>query len=304
MTCFTIDGTTLDFSSSQQKGVKVSPLHISSNDTHAKALTRLLLGGCAIDGKYGRVVQPRNYLAIGAPSSSIFPSRELARVFSDLGVERGGRVYNVGVIRSVCTHLDSQRNNHSLFYPMLNEVSKSFYNHAHGRCMSGFVHAYRAFESMSYAFPLFYCRYNTSYTRVYSLLKDFFKGGELEFCANFYKDLLKDDSLDALTYRVKFRGVYSAELAEYLEKKLNWQNKKALQPALARIDVDEIETSYSNLFDLIVNARNAYFHHLSGSSSSATSADIKDHEDYFFELNKVAYQVIGYLLSRLIRVQI
>ncbi|MCC0233677.1 hypothetical protein LJG11_26680 [Pseudomonas aeruginosa] len=304
MTLFHIDGTTLNFSASQIEGLKTSPLYISQEDSHAKALTRLLIGGCAIDGKHGKTIQPNNYLAIGSPKSSIFPSRELAKAFSDLGTEKAGKKYNVGVIKSVCEHLNSQRNNHSLFYPVLNEISKSFYNHNIGRHMSGFVHAYRAFESMSYSFPLFYCRYNNSYTKVYSSLRDFFKGGELDFCSNFYKSLIKDDSLDFLKYKINFRGLYAEELANYLERKLNWPVKGQSEPVLIRTSPSEIETSYIYLFDLIINSRNAYFHHLSGSSSSASSTDIKDHEDYFAELNEVAYQVIGYLLSRLIKVQI
>lgn len=304
MSIFEIDGLELDFSREPFAVPTNSPLFVDQSSSHAKALSRLMLGGCYINGSFGEVKQGSNYFVVGAPRNSGTVAQDLMRAFGDLGEELNGRLFLGTAIKPISDRLNSQRVNHALFHQLLSEVARSILNQRLDRNLAAFVHAYRAVENISYAFPLFYCRYSREYSKVYSQLKDFFKGGELEFCSNFYKKLLRDDGLESSQLSIVFEGVYKEEMADHAVGKLNWATDKSGTKALLRTSSSVAGICMKDSFDLIVNYRNTYFHHLSGGPSNSSSKEIKDPDSFFKPINEIAYQMIGYLVSKIIKVQI
>jgi hypothetical protein len=305
MAYFEIDGVELDFSRVPISYGLDSPFFVSQASTHAKVTTRLLLGGGYLKASVGESKQQNNYFVIGAPKSAGAVAADVMRAFSDLSEERGGKLFTGRVIRPISAHLDSQRVNHALFYPLLSELAKSFLNQGLGRNLSAFVHVYRAVENVSYSFPLFYCRYSREYSKVYSQLKSFFQGGELDFCSNFYARLLLDDALDGSRITVKFSGPFKKEFADHLHNHINWiLERKTGAMAISKVSDGVVDIALKDCFNLIVNIRNSYFHHLSGGSKNSSSKDIKDPDSFFMPINEIAYQVLGYLIGKLIRVQL
>lgn len=305
MSYFEIDGVELDFSRVPISYGVDSPFFVSRASTHAKVTTRLLLGGGYLKASIGESKQQNNYFVIGAPRSAGAVATDVMRAFSDLSEERGGKLFAGRVIRPISTHLDSQRVNHGLFYPLLSELAKSFLNQGVGRNLSAFVHVYRAIENISYSFPLFYCRYSREYSKVYSKLKSFFQGGELDFCANFYAQLILDDALDGSRIAIRFSGPFKNEFADHLQNYINWPiEKKTGTMAISKVSDGVVDIALKDCFNLIVNVRNSYFHHLSGGPKNSSSKDIKDPDSFFMPINEIAYQVIGYLIGKLIRVQL
>lgn len=304
MSNFEIDGLELDFSREPFSDSANSPFFIEKASSHAKVLSRLLLGGCYLTGSIGEAHQGLNYFVVGAPRTSGTVALNLMRAFGDLGEERGGRFFKGRAVKPICDHLNSQRVNHALFHQLLSEIAKSMLNQRLGRHLAAFVHSYRAIENLSYAFPLFYCRYSKEYSKVYAQLREFFKGGELDFCSNFYSRLICDDGLEQSQSSIEFEGVYQSEFAKHLTSQINWTVDKKGTKALVEISPNVIGLRLRDNFDLIVNIRNSYFHHLSGSSKNSSSKDIKDPDSFFKPINELSYQTIGYLVNKIIKVQI
>lgn len=304
MSRFEIDGLELDFSREPFSEAENSPFFINRTSSHAKVLSRLLLGGCYLSGSLGGARQGFNYFVLGAPKTNGAVALNLMRAFGDLGEEKNGKLFKGTSIKPICDHLNSQRVNHALFHQLLSEIAKSMLNQRLGRHLSAFVHSYRAIENLSYTFPLFYCRYSNEYSKVYGQLREFFKGGELDFCSNFYAKLICDDGLEQSQSNIEFEGLYSSEFTNHLIRQINWNVDKAGTKALIAVSPDVVGLGLKDNFDLIVNVRNSYFHHLSGGSKNSSSKDIKDPDSFFKPINELAYQTIGYLVNKIIRVQV
>lgn len=282
-----------------------SPFNISDNHPDAFYILVLLLGGVKIKIKDKEVCQRRNFLVIGAPLSHHVVSKNLSAAFSDLHVDFQGKKYSFPAQKTILRYILSQRSNHSLFRPLLNELLRSFFNNQSGRGLSSFVHLYRAFENMSFSFPLFYCRYQTEFLKTYNLLKDFFKGGELEFCSNFYKHLIRSEGVQGTIINIKYICDNHEGYIDLLTGEANLMvDKKNNIMALTKINEYECSIDIEHCFDLIVSLRNKYFHHLSGSNSSLSSSQIIDPDDFFYPLNQVGYQVFGFIFTMLIKAHI
>ena len=299
-----IDGLEFIFRHDSLVALPSHPLLITNNSPHAAFLLALLVGGLKISNERFSVIQSRNYMVIGAPPASAFFNQNLERSFLDLREEVQGKFFFAKAKRLISDYINSQRPNHALFSPLLNEISRAIINNKNDRGLSAFVHIYRAVESSSYSFPLFYCRYEREYIKVFSQLKEFFKGGELDFCNNFFQHLLGKDGLKGIPMRINFSGPYAVELADCMTS-ISWiVDKKNNISSISSISPTAVEIKFEHCFDLIIRIRNVFFHQLSGSNSSISSSKVKDADKFFEPINEVGLQVLAYMYGRIIRAHI
>lgn len=231
---------------------KSSPFNISDSNPDAFYILVLLLGGVKIEIKGNEVCQIKNFLVIGAPLSHPVVSKNLSAAFSDLHVDFRGKKIFLPAQRTILKYLLSQRSNHSLFRPLLNELLRSFFNNLSGRGLSSFVHLYRTFENMSFSFPLFYCRYQTEFLKTYHLLKDFFKGGELDFCSNFYKHLIKLEGVKGTSINIKYTCENHEQYIDILVGEANLiLDKRTNTMAITKINAQECSIDIEHCFDYL-----------------------------------------------------
>lgn len=300
MTQIVIDGLSLEFECNSLGRLENHPLGISTSSSRALHLLALLIGAVKIINEDSSTTQGKNYMVIGAPPSSPFASQNLERSFSDLREEINGKLYFKNAKKIICNYLNSQRSNHNLFSPLFNELARSIIQNNNKKGLSAFVHIYRAFENSSFTFPLFYCRYEKEYLKVYNLLKDFFKGGELDFCSNFFQHLVIQEGLEQLQMEIKFKGTHAAEFATCMLNYVSW-NEKNHGNTITSASQSSVQISFKYCFDLIVRLRNGFFHHLAGSNSSISSLQIKNADEFFIPINELALQVFGFIYGKIIR---
>jgi hypothetical protein len=122
---------------------------------------------------------------------------------------------------------------------------------------------------------------------------------ELDFCANFYKHLVRSDGLDGVSMNIDFGGRFASEFVDCLVRDVSWVvDKKTGSLAISRISSTSASIHLEDCFDLIVNLRNGFFHHLAGSNKSISSYQVKNADEFFTPINELALQVIGYMFGK------
>ncbi|WP_199450812.1 hypothetical protein [Vibrio harveyi] len=96
--------------------------------------------------------------------------------------------------------LNMNRSNSSFFINMLFELSHALNDAKKGSHLQSFLHIYRAYEHISYSFPLIYLSTEDSYANTYKSLKNYFSDGgdsELKFCKQFVGKILPESILES-----------------------------------------------------------------------------------------------------------
>jgi len=185
------------------------------------------------------------------------------------------------------------RSNTLFYINVLLEITNAIQLNSQKRYTQSFLHIYRAFEHIAYSFPLLYLQTQTSYSSTYNTLREYFKDGgnsELAFCKQFVGKLL-DASVLASTIDINFT-----------ENKV--ENKKVLN--LLKVSNNfvtstyDVSIKYEDVWDLVVQCRNQYFHHLSGMSNSISSQAMVDSDSFFKSINDIALQLFSTLYLSLL----
>ncbi len=274
-----------DWSRYRRRSGSVSP---------AFGLCRLLLGGVAVRFDGHEFAQMVNYMAVGAVQGAALSLHDRVKAaLPTLGIQdRNGDFLLYSAMPAVRKYLSDPGGNHSFFTSLLDEVARAVVCLDLERGLSAFVHLYRALEKLSFAFPLYHARQNASYMKAYDQLKGYFKGGELEFCSNFSRQLLSRDPLLAgEVCRMEFNDPISPRIVAYINEK----NRQATVSGGQSIDV-----CLKDAFDFLVTLRNHYFHHLAGSNYSLDSRDVPRPDVFFLHPTRVGLRLIGAIFSKMV----
>lgn len=276
-------------------------LRLTPTSPQSLVLFRLLLGGVKVSKVGGETaVQSTNFFCVGAPSISGYSLHaELSRAFPDLGTQdRTGAFLAVTIIKPLEQFFSAAGTRKGFFDVLLNELARGVLADARGNHLSAFVYIYRAIEHMSYALPLFHARHSRDYIKAFHDLRTLISSGdgELKFCGKFIKTLFKADPiLNAHVYKVEYPATYSIAYSKYLDSN---HSKHCTRTAVGA-DVKFLES-----FDFVVDVRNKFFHHLSGSNQSASSREVPDADIFFCPINKMALSIIALVLGRIIASEI
>lgn len=249
-------------------------------------LLRLLTGGLDIENDYKKYNFSSDLNYFKNPIRSVSNQTLLYQwcdMFSAIGFKRD----------SIIKTFHENRSNTNFYINVLLELTNALQFISKKRYTQSFLHIYRAFEHISYSFPLIYLQTQKSYSTTYNSLKDFFKDGgnsELAFCKQFIEKLIEPSLLDS-TIAINFK-----------ENKIN--NLKVLNslPVSGKLIESTYHTSikYRDVWDLVVQCRNQYFHHLSGMSNSISSQKMIDSDSFFKPINDIALQLFSSIYLSLI----
>lgn len=264
-------------------------------------LFRTLLGGVKIDINGEKfALQSRNYFVLDAPDRRGFSlSADITRAFPGIGEQnRNGEVLANTIVGPLDVFFHATGTNKGFFEVLLNEIARSLVASANGNHLSAFVYIYRALEHMSYALPFFHARHSTNYVKAFNDLRALIASGdgELKFCDKFIGFIFKADPVySAYKYRLNFDQTYKLKFDRYL----NGHHSKYCDNSSGHSEIDFLKA-----FGFIVDVRNKFFHHLSGSNQSASSKDIVDADAFFGPINEIACSLISLLLGRIIAAEI
>ena len=275
-------------------------LRLHEKSPSALVIFRMLLGGVEISLGNGRVaLQPSNYLALGAPEARGYSiSGSILQAFPGLGQQdRDGNFMSYTVQRSLDAYFKSTGTQKGFFDVLLNEMSRAFVARSAGNDLSAFVYLYRAVEHMSYALPIFHARHSSNYIKAFSDLRELLsKGdGELKFCDKFVAHIFRSDPIGAHKFNLTYPSSCSEKVLTYLKGN---HSKKC------SVGASSAEVEFLNAFGFVVDVRNKFFHHLSGSNQSASSRQIEDADAFFGPINVVATSLISLILCKIIAAEI
>lgn len=280
---------------------RAKQLPLNSRSPVSQVLFRTLLGGVKIDLNGGRsALQDRNFFVLDYPLTRGFSlGPDILRAFPGLGMQdRNGNFLSYTVLRSLDKFFNATGTNKGFFEVLLNEVARSFVASKNGSDLSGFVYIYRALEHMSYALPLFHARHATNYVKAFNDLRNLITSGdgELKFCNKFIGNIFNQDTVfKNYKYKLHFDPIYWNGFEKYI---------KNTHSQYCMVNSGCVEIEFLKAFGFLVDVRNKFFHHLSGSNQSASSKQIVDADAFFRPINEVAWSIIALVLGKMIAAEI
>jgi hypothetical protein len=277
------------------------PLALEAKSPAAMLVFRILLGGVYINTATSKkALQNKNFFVLDHPTISGFTfNQEISKAFPGLGMQdRHGNFLSYTVIRSLDKFFKDTGTNKGFFEVLTNEIARSFVASDSDNEIASFVYLYRAIEHVSYALPLFHARHEKNYVKAFNDLKKLISSGdaELKFCEKFIIRMFgKDPVLKSYKFKLIYPSAYHSKYEKYL--KSNHSGK-------CKFTGTGIEVEFLDAFSFIVDVRNKFFHHLSGSNQSASSKEIIDAEAFFMPINVIARSLIALILVRMIAAEI
>lgn len=155
-----------------------------------------------------------------------------------------------------------------------------------------FLHLYRAYERISYAFPMIYAAKTKDYLGSFGKLKEWLadkksdgsSAGELAFFGNFMNSFYGDDERNATT-DFNFIGSDDVRGRQFSLIKNNILKWNPGDVTAGTIDGEKISVKFSDLHALLLGARNRYFHQMSGRSENIKQSNVLDSETFFLVLS-------------------
>ncbi|WP_152554895.1 hypothetical protein [Serratia sp. DD3] len=218
------------------------------------------------------------------------------------GYEDGGRLQHYNTFIKV--NKFKNRNFYKSFYQ---EICSAVYNVQVKNNTLAFVHIYRAYESISYAFPMIYSSLTDNYHNTFNNLRKWFSSGssdntgELKFLSNFIKDVFKNDELLDSSFDINIIGDenYKKRVFNALKEKI-LPLKKQEAYAENHSEPDVFSIPFSMFHTFLITLRNRFFHFSHSNNSNINLDDIDDAELFFPLVNKHAIQYITTLFHAIV----
>lgn len=218
------------------------------------------------------------------------------------GYEEGGTLQHYETFIKV--NKFKNRNFYKSFYQ---EICSAVYNVQMKKHTLAFVHIYRAYESISYAFPMIYSSLTDNYHNTFNNLRTWFSSGssdntgELKFLNNFIKDVFKNDELLDSSFDINIVGDenFKARIFKTLKEKiLPLKNQEVYAENHNEPDVFSIPFSMFHSF--LITLRNRFFHFSHSNNNNISLDDVDDAELFFPLVNKHAIQYITTLFHSIV----
>lgn len=180
--------------------------------------------------------------------------------------------------------------NRTFYNDFLSEISVAALAHEQNNGTSCFLHIYRAYERLSYAFPLIYASKSHNYIGSFESLKKWIsdakgegQAGELAFFRN-YLESKYGDELD-VTYDFHLIGSDETKRRQFRllkEKILQWKPEDVTP---GTIENATVSVPFGSLHKVLLVSRNRYFHQMSGRPGNIRQPEIVDAELFFRTLS-------------------
>ncbi|HCG7759454.1 hypothetical protein ACSTIV_10640 [Vibrio parahaemolyticus] len=181
--------------------------------------------------------------------------------------------------------------NRAFYKNILNEMVAAVYHYENGNHTAAFVHLYRTYEHISYAFPMIYSSKTDDYMRTFENLRNWMTDsksdsnvGELRFHKSFVAAMFKDTPELASTIDIEIVSTqeYQEIIFDTLTKKvLGWKSPDKFTSAT--IQPSKIAVNFSEFHIFIVTLRNRFFHYSNARSDNIKIEEILD-SNFLFSL--------------------
>lgn len=202
-------------------------------------------------------------------------------------------------------------NNRKFYKNFLSELASCIYHENLKKHTAAFVHLYRAYEHLSYAFPMIYAARTEDYIGTFENLRKWMNKtnsdenvGELKFHKNFIATLFKDTpelqttvDIDINT-KQEFRNLIFKALAE---KIVGWHTPD--KHSAGTVQPDKIAIPFIDHHSFLVNLRNRFFHYSNSRSDNIGLDDIIEADLLFSFINKPTLNYISTIFHALIKHQ-
>ena len=206
-------------------------------------------------------------------------------------------------------HITNNRFKNSKFYKaFLNEISAAIYNEEKERHTAAFVHLYRSYEHLSYAFPMIYAAKTDDYIGTFEDLRKWMTNssdgnvGELKFHKKFVNTLFKGmpEISNTVDIHITAREEFKEQIFDGLAKKvLGWNTSDKYTPATVRPDKLSIQFIYFHSF--LVTLRNRFFHYSNARYDNIALDDIIESDLLFSFVNKPTLNYIATIFHGVIK---
>jgi hypothetical protein len=280
-----------------------SPFYICENSSEISVLFRVLSGSCIIINKNNEtpVEINRNYFF------SDFRNNSDSDVSFLNDFEEG---INLSDYESF---IKKTAFKHRKFYKyFLSEITGAIYNEELEKHTASFVHLYRAYEYLSYSFPMIYASKTDNFMGTFENLRKWMTNsdsdgnkGELKFYKSYVSTLFK--GLPELSTTIDINITAKEEFKEYIflsltKKALEWNSEEKFTPLT--IKPNKISINFLDFHSFIINLRNRYFHYSNSRSDNISTDDIIDSDLLFSIVNKCGINYITRIFHETVKHQI
>jgi len=206
-------------------------------------------------------------------------------------------------------HVISTKFRNRQFYKnLLAEICATLFNEGKEKHTAAFLHLYRAYEHLSYAFPMIYAAKTDNYVATFENLRKWMVNadkqgnvGELGFHKAFVSTLFKGlpEISTTLDIHLNCKDEYKDKLFDGLAKKvLGWKSDTDYTSTTAR--PDKLSIGFVNFHSFIVNLRNRYFHYSSARSDNLSLEEVVDSDMLFSFVNKAGLYYVATIFNRVV----
>lgn len=206
---------------------------------------------------------------------------------------------------------DNGVKNRKFYKSFLSELASCVYHEKSSRHTAAYVHLYRAYEHLSYAFPMIYASRTEDYVGTFENLRKWMSGssqdgniGELRFHKNFIATLFKGSpelqtTVDIhITTKQEYKETIFKALAE---KVAGWHAAENYSPATQK--PDKLAIPFLEFHSFLVTLRNRFFHYSNARNDNIGLDDIVEADLLFSFVNKAALNYIATIFHGIIKHQ-
>ncbi|EMJ7327549.1 hypothetical protein [Pseudomonas aeruginosa] len=202
--------------------------------------------------------------------------------------------------------------NRKFYKSFLAELSSCIYHEHLEKHTAAFVHLYRSYEHLSYAFPMIYASKADDYIGTFESLRQWMSAsssdgnvGELKFHKNFVASLFKGlpELSRTIDIEIKTKQEYRDSIFEALAKKVaGWNSPEKYSPETRY--PDKLAIPFIEYHSFLVNLRNRFFHYSNARSDNIGLDDIVEADLLFSFVNKATLNYISTIFHAIVRHQI
>ncbi|WP_134701550.1 hypothetical protein [Pseudomonas viridiflava] len=279
-----------------------SPFFIKDETSELAMIFRVIAGSCQITNLNTETTEPLsiNYF------------------FSDLRLNPEGNLTFLNLFEEGLKLTDYEDQikktaykNRKFYKNFLTELASCIYHENTNRHTAAFVHLYRAYEHLSYAFPMIYAARTEDYVGTFENLRKWMNKansdenvGELKFHKNFIATLFKDTPEIQTTIEIEINTKQEFRPAIFkalTEKIAGWDTPEKYSPGT--VSPDKIAIPFIDHHSFLVNLRNRFFHYSNARSDNIGLDDIIEADLLFSFINKTTLNYIATVFHGLVKHQ-
>lgn len=202
-------------------------------------------------------------------------------------------------------------NNRKFYKSFLTELASCIYHENTKKHTAAFVHLYRAYEHLSYAFPMIYAARTEDYVGTFEHLRRWMNKsnsdenvGELKFHKNFIATLFKDtpELQTTIDIDINTKQEFRTAIFKALTEKIaGWNTPEKYSSGT--VPPDKIAIPFIDHHSFLVNLRNRFFHYSNSRSDNIGLDDIVEADLLFSFVNKSTLNYIATIFHALVKHQ-